>query len=226
MFMLTKRTSGARVVVAQGALARLRLAHRNAGSFAQAPQRFRRLRVDDAPAGHDHGPAGSLDRGRGTFHRARIRQRTSYVPDPLPEERFRIVEGLCLHVLREREGNGPVSAWSVSTRIAARAAPITCSGREILSQYRDTGLKQSLTERVPSLGVSSCCRTGSGPREAKTSPGRRSTGRRLIVARAAPVTMLVAPGPMEVVQAKVWRRSFWRAWAEAVCTIACSLRAW
>jgi hypothetical protein len=34
------------------------------------------------------------------------------------------------------------------------------------------------------------------------SLGSSSTGRRLIVASAAPVTMLVAPGPMEVVQAK------------------------
>ena len=32
-----------------------------------------------------------------------------------------------------------------------------------------------------------------------------------MVARAAPVSMLVEPGPTEAVQAHVWSRSFWRA---------------
>ena len=86
-----------------------------------------------------------------------------------------------------------------------------CSGRLTLSQYLETGLKASLTVRSPSCGASSCWRTGSGPREAKTSPGSSRTGSRFIVARAAPVTMFVAPGPMEEVQAKVWRRFLWRA---------------
>ena len=40
------------------------------------------------------------------------------------------------------------------------------------------------------------------------SPGRSSTGRRLTVATAAPVTMFVAPGPIDEVQAKVWSRFF------------------
>jgi hypothetical protein len=48
-------------------------------------------------------------------------------------------------------------------------------------------------------------------REAKMSPGSSSTGRRLIVASAAPVTMFVAPGPIDVVQARVDRRLVWRA---------------
>ncbi len=61
---------------------------------------------------------------------------------------------------------------------------------------------------------------------ANTSPGSSSTGSRLIVAPAAPVTMLVAPGPTEVVQANVDSRSVIRAYAAAVCTIACSLRHW
>ena len=62
-------------------------------------------------------------------------------------------------------------------------------------------MKQSLTETSPREGVSNCWRTGSAGRVAKMSPGRRSTGRRLIVANAAPVTMFVAPGPIDVVQA-------------------------
>src|SRR5919201_1105239 len=97
----------------------------------------------------------------------------------------------------------PVSAGLVSTRIAATAAGTSCSGRSIRSQYRDTGWKQSFTETSPRPGTSSCCRTGSGIRDANTSPGNNSTGRRLIVAPAAAVSMFVAPGPIDVVHANV-----------------------
>jgi len=48
-------------------------------------------------------------------------------------------------------------------------------------------------------------------RVAKVSPGSSSTGIRLIVASAAPVTMLVAPGPIDEVHAKACSRSFIRA---------------
>ncbi len=47
-----------------------------------------------------------------------------------------------------------------------------------------------------------------------------------MVAPAAPVTMLVAPGPIEVVHASVRRRFDILANAAAVWTIACSLRHW
>ena len=120
----------------------------------------------------------------------------------------------------------PVSAGSVSTRMALSAAAGSCSGRVIRSKNRDTGRRQSLTDRSPAHGVSSCCSTGSAARVANTSPGSSRTGSRLMVAPAAPVTMLVAPGPIELVQAKVDSRSVIRAYAAAVCTIACSLRLW
>jgi len=42
----------------------------------------------------------------------------------------------------------PVSAGSVSTRIAFIAAEISCSGRTIRSQYLLTGLKQSAADTV------------------------------------------------------------------------------
>ena len=120
----------------------------------------------------------------------------------------------------------PVSAWLVRTRIAARAAGISCSARSIRSKYLETGMKASFTLTSPRDELSSCCSTGSGRREANTSPGRRSTGIRLTVAAAAPVTMLVAPGPIDVVQAMVARRLRIFANPAAVCTIACSLRDW
>ena len=56
----------------------------------------------------------------------------------------------------------PVSAGSVSTRIAPSNDGMSCSGRLIRSKKRDTGRKTSLTDtsRVP--GSSNCWSTGSG----------------------------------------------------------------
>ena len=52
-------------------------------------------------------------------------------------------------------------------------------------------------------GSSSSCSTGLATRVANTSPGSNSTGSRLTVASAAPVTMFVAPGPIDDVHASV-----------------------
>ena len=95
----------------------------------------------------------------------------------------------------------------MSTRIAASSDSGSCSGRLIRSQNLETGLKQSLTLTSREVGSSSSCSTGLDTRVAKTSPGSSSTGSRLMVARAAPVTMLVAPGPTDAVQAKAASRS-------------------
>ena len=91
-------------------------------------------------------------------------------------------------------------------RIASGSAVTICSGRVMRSQYRETGLKQSFTDTSWLCADSSCCSTGAGRRPAKMSPGRSSTGTRLIVAAAAPVIMFVAPGPIDEVHAKVRRR--------------------
>ena len=58
-----------------------------------------------------------------------------------------------------------------------------------------------------------------------TSPGTSSTGRRLIVASAAPVTMFVAPGPIDDVHTNAPSRFRIRAYPTAACTIPCSFRA-
>ena len=95
--------------------------------------------------------------------------------------------------------------------MAFSAAGTICSGRVMRSQYFETACSVSFTVTSPRDGTSSCCSTGSEARDANTSPGRSSTGSRFTVASAAPVTRFVAPGPMDVVQAKVDRRSFIRA---------------
>ena len=119
----------------------------------------------------------------------------------------------------------PVSAGSVSTRIAASSADGSCSGRLIRSQNRDTGLNASFTLTSYERGSSSSCSSGLAARVAKKSLGSSRTGMRLMVASAAPVTMLVEPGPIEAVQAKACSRFRIRAKPTDACTIACSLRA-
>ncbi len=89
----------------------------------------------------------------------------------------------------------PVSAGSVRTRIADISAAGNCSGRQIRSKYRDTGRKASLTVTSPESGSSSSCSSGEALRPANVSAGSSRTGNRLMVASAAPVSMLVAPGP-------------------------------
>jgi hypothetical protein len=84
----------------------------------------------------------------------------------------------------------------------------------------------SLTEMSKPPGDSSCCSTVPLARVARMSPGSRRMGILLIVASAAPVTRLVAPGPTEVVQANVCKRFRIREKPTAVCTMACSLRHW
>ena len=100
----------------------------------------------------------------------------------------------------------PASAGSVRTRIAASRADVSCSGRQMRSKNRDSGRNASLTDTSYERGSSSSCSTGLATRVAKMSLGSSSTGIRLIVARAAPVSMLVEPGPIEAVHASAWRR--------------------
>ena len=119
----------------------------------------------------------------------------------------------------------PVSAWDVSTLITSGKAVINCSGLLILSQYLETGLKQSLTDISWVRLDSNCCSTGATCLVANISPGIKRTGILLMVAAAAPVSILVAPGPIEDVQTKVCNLFFTLAKAAAVCTIPCSFLA-
>ena len=155
------------MVVRKRALARLGLPDRDAGRLAERAQLLSRFGVDDAAAGdHERPPcaANRVDRGR---ERRRVGRLPRHVPRPFGEEILGAVERLGLDVLRERERHGARLAGLVRTRIAASAAGITCSGREIRSKYRETGRNASFTDTSPAHGTSSCCSTGSGamPRE-------------------------------------------------------------
>jgi hypothetical protein len=63
-----------------------------------------------------------------------------------------------------------------------------------------------LTETSASIGCSSCWSTTPDRRLANVSAGRSRTGSRFTVAVAAPVSMFVAPGPIEAVHASVCSR--------------------
>ena len=108
------------------------------------------------------------------------------------------------------------SSSSVSTHTAITSldlAPKPCSGDPEGSwKHRFDGVKASRM-------TSACWR-----RRRSVSDGNNSTGSRLMVAAAAPVTMFVAPGPMDDVQAIVARRRLALANPAAVWTIACSLQ--
>ena len=94
------------------------------------------------------------------------------------------------------------------------------------SKYRHTGRKASLVDRDKSWVCSICCNTGSGWRQAYTSPGSSSTGMLLAVAVAAAVTMLAAPGPTELVTAKICLRFICLAKATAAWAMPCSFLPW
>jgi len=90
--------------------------------------------------------------------------------------------------------------------MAPSMAAGSCSGRHTRSKKRDNGRNASLTDTSYPPGSSSSCSTGLPTRVAKMSLASSSTGMRLIVARAAPVSMLLDPGPIDAVHAIICRR--------------------
>ena len=120
----------------------------------------------------------------------------------------------------------PVSAGSVSTRIAFISAVMIISGRVILSQYLHTGLKASLVVTARLLLCSSCWSTGSGCLEAKLSAGNTSRGILFTVAVAQAVTILAAPGPIDEAQGMIRFRLLCFAKAVATWHMPCSFLPW
>ena len=91
------------MIVGHGALAGLRLCDRDPGLFGEAPQGICGFGVDRAPATDDHRSAGLPYDGGGALYHLRLRYRAADTPHPPLEKRHRIIVGLSLHVLRERE---------------------------------------------------------------------------------------------------------------------------
>jgi hypothetical protein len=199
------------VVEGQRTLACLGLRDRDAGGGGERVEGLGGVRVDDPPAGDDERPAGRADAST-----ARASAAASGSGRPTCQVRSansstgQSKASACTSC-GKHSVTAPVSAGSVSTRIADNRAPGSCSGRQMRSKYRDTGRKASFTVTSPDAGSSSSCSSDPADRVAKVSAGSRSTGSRLIVASAAPVSMLVEPGPTLVDSAQVCSRSFARA---------------
>ena len=85
-----------------------------------------------------------------------------------------------------------------------------------------TGLKASFCVIPGLLKCSTCCKTGSGILLAKLSPGNKSNGSLLLIATAAAVTILVEPGPTELVATKICFLLFALAYAMPVKAMFCS----
>jgi hypothetical protein len=81
-------------------------------------------------------------------------------------KKYPVVVRLALDVLRQQTVTAPVSAGSVSTRMAFIIALISCSGLFIRSKYRHTARNASLVEMPQSAYCSICCSAGSGCRHA------------------------------------------------------------
>ena len=145
-----------------------RLAHRNPGGVDELPQRGRGLAVDHAAAGDDQRPARGADQLDGARQRLGRGRLAVDGPGARLEERAGTSNASDWTSSGRASVTAPVSAGSVSTRIASSAAGISCSGRSTRSKKRDTGLKQSLTET-----------SRRGAPRASGAPGGRPRGERV-----------------------------------------------
>ena len=160
-------------------------------------QRCRRFGVDDPSAGDDEWPLGRRGSSPGRRELALGRRDVRGMRYTLFSKKARgIVVRLRLDVLRQRRGDrAGLGRIGQDPHRLGQAREDLLRPVDAVPDTRETGRKASLTLTSMLSGCSSCCRPDAGSRLAKISPGKRRTGRRLIVARAAPVTMLVAPGP-------------------------------
>ncbi len=89
--------------IGQRSLARLRLADGDAGRVDESAQRVGGVAVEHAAAGDDERPRAGADRRRGLLQSIAIGARARDRPDARLEQRRRVVVGLGLHVLRQRQ---------------------------------------------------------------------------------------------------------------------------
>ena len=157
------RAERLRVVVGQRALAGLRLGHRHAGRLGERAQRVGRLGVD-RPATRRRSAGACAERSSAAASASRSGSaggRRTCQTRRAKNSSGQSNASACTSWGSESV-TVPVSAGSVSTRIAASADDSSCSGRLMRSQKRDTGLKQSFTETSSEVGSSSSCEHRAG----------------------------------------------------------------
>ena len=198
-----------RVAVRERALARLALPDRYAGLLAERAQRVLRAGVVHAAPDHDQRPLRGPDEGGGVGDVDLLGQRPGDAPDALGEQLDRPVEGLGLDVLGQGDGGRPGL-----DRVGEHPHGPEQRGRQLLRAAHPVEEARERPERVVHgdvRGVAAARAPGApaaDTRVANVPEGSSSTGSRLIVASAAPVSMFVEPGPTDAVQAQVWSRSF------------------
>ena len=127
--------------------------------------------------------------------RRRLRDRPADVPDALDEESQGQSCASAWTSCGREIVTAPVSAGSVRTRIAF-ISEVELPGPDPVEEARHRP-EYVVDGDVEGPGASSWA-PGRGPSEL-VADGSSSTGMRMVVASAAPVTMLVAPGPIDVV---------------------------
>ena len=94
------------MVPGQAALAGLRLGHRHAMRFGKHAQGLPGLAVQHAAARHDQRPFGAGQQGHGLLQLGGIGRRAAQADQRRVEEIHGPVEGLGLHILRQRKAGG------------------------------------------------------------------------------------------------------------------------
>jgi hypothetical protein len=194
------------MVPGHAALAALALGHRYAVRFGESAQRVPGLAVEHAAAHHDQRPLCRAQKMCGTRQFGAIGRHAPEAEGFGVQEVLGAVEGLGLHVLRQRQAHG-AAAGRIDHGLD-RAG----QGREDLLRPQDAveiarDRAQAIVDaQVAVRKVFELLQHRVRCARGETSPGSSSTGRRLTWASAAAVTRLVAPGPMEVVTAMIrWR---------------------
>jgi hypothetical protein len=145
------------------------------------------------------------------------------MPAARRKEPLRVVIGFGLYVLRQRQRDGAAFGWVGQHAHRLRQAPddLFRSGDPVPpSRDRPKAVIDRdgrVAERLDLLQYRV------GPAPGKDVAGQQQNGQAIGVATAAAVTMFVAPGPIELVQAIMRRRPLALAKATAANAIACSL---
>ena len=199
------------MVPGQDADAGLGVADRDAGQLGELRQFLVGVGVQHAAAGDDQRALRGPDRLGGAADVLVVGVRAADPPFALGQEFLGHVEGFGLDVLGQRDGHGAGLG-----RIGQDAQAVV-ERREQL--FRPGDPVKELGQRpegvvdgdVVGVGLFELLQHRVAARVANVSLGSSSTGSRLVVASAAPVSRFEEPGPIEVLIAKVWRRRVWRA---------------
>ena len=195
----TDRPHLLRVTVRQRPLARLSLPDRDPGGVAQGQQGVLGAGVVHAAAGDDHRPPGRSDDVGRALDPGRLRGRSAMCQVRSANSSTGQSWASACTSCGSATVTAPVSTGSVNTRIAPSSATRKLLGPGHPVEEPGQGPERVVDGEVAAVRLLELLQTGAATRVAKVSEGSNSAGSRLVVARAAPVSMLVEPGPTDAV---------------------------